>query len=156
MQSSPELFNKLTEIRFDGGVVFNIGRVLGLLMLAFTIYRIWRMLSIPKRRRNQSSYDHLTGEGRSEMLRIYFRAEKLLRKAGFGARTSTHTIAEFTAQAESRMDDTNSDLAWLRNAAWAAAYDPEPYKSSLIAEAKVRLQRLKDALKTQRIQLQTP
>ena len=156
VQSSPELFNKLTEIRFDGGVVFNIGRVLGLLMLAFTIYRIWRMLSIPKRRRNQSSYDHLTGEGRSEMLRIYFRAEKLLRKAGFGARTSTHTIAEFTAQAESRMDDTNSDLAWLRNAAWAAAYDPEPYKSSLIAEAKVRLQRLKDALKTQRIQLQTP
>ena len=111
-EQSPELFNKLTEIRFDGGVVFNIGRVLGLLMLAFTIYRIWRMLSIPKRRRNQSSYDHLTGEGRSEMLRIYFRAEKLLRKAGFGARTSTHTILRNSTFA---IGPPKSKSAWMNH-----------------------------------------
>ena len=84
------------------------------------------------------------------MLRMYSAAEKLLRRAGLAARRPGQTLAEYLREAGALLRKPTPDLVWLRNAAWAAAYDPGPYDASVVPEAGDRLRRLRFDLKAGR------
>ena len=101
-------------------------------------------------RRSRSEYMRLAGDGRSEMLRLYRGAERLLSRAGLNPRVPSQTLSEHTVQAEGWLGGASSDLAWLRRAAWSAAYNPSPYDPALLSEARLHLDALKAALKTKR------
>lgn len=97
--------------------------------------------------RQRERYVRLDGDGRADILRIYLSAERLLRRAGLAARGPSQTLAEYAAQASATVPHAKQDLAWLRKAAWAAAYDPTPYGPVPLAEAREHLHGLRISLK---------
>ena len=108
------------------------------------------------------SYTHLSGGGRDEMLRIYGRAERLLRKKGVQARRPGQTIQDYVSRASAQVSGecarveqgrggaerrgAKEQLAWFTDAAWAAAYNPSTFSAQTVQEAKGRLSSLKAAL----------
>lgn len=96
------------------------------------------------------SYARLPGEGRGELMGIYRRVEKLLRKRGVVARRPGQTLREYAATASGLDGGAEAELTWFTRAVWSTAYDPEwgsrisPEDS--VQEAKARLASLKAAL----------
>ena len=60
------------------------------------------------------------------------------------------SLTEHTTRVESSLGAALEHLAWLRNAAWAAAYDPKPYPSGLVTEASGHVRLLKAAIRHRR------
>ena len=150
LRSSPQWINGLMGRLVGGGVALRIAAVLGVVPLVIGGLLAWRLVPRLRRRGQRVHYARLEGHARTDILRIYFGAEKLLRRAGLAARAPWQTVREFTAQAESGLGGAEGDLAWLRQAAWAAAYDPTPREPGLLAEARERLNRFKAALRVRR------
>ena len=96
------------------------------------------------------SYARLPGEGRQEMLGIYRRVEKLLRKRGAVTRRPGQTLREYASTASGQVGSAESQLAWFTRAAWSAAYDPEWGRNTspedAVQEARDRLASLKAAM----------
>ena len=81
------------------------------------------------------------------MLRAYFSAERMLTKLGAPARRPSQTFLEHTAALETPLGDASGHLVWLRDAAWAAAYGPQQVSRDVLAEARLRLRALSDAVR---------
>ena len=96
------------------------------------------------------SYIQLPGEGRQEMLKLFIRVEKLLKKQGVAPRGPELTLEEYATMAREQVGKVAIDLTWLTRAAWAAAYDPRWDRSAdsgrLLEEARIRYSNLKAAL----------
>ena len=129
-----------------GAPVFVIIAV-AIAVIAMAALAVWKLPAYLRRRR-ETLYTRLPGEERAELLRVYASAERLLRKAGVEARTPAQTLTEFAAQAEARLGSALSDLAWLRTAALAAAYDPRPLHLESVSQASDHLIRLRAQLKS--------
>ncbi|MCH7787530.1 MAG: hypothetical protein IIC22_08470 [Chloroflexi bacterium] len=141
----------------DGeGMAALIVPMLGFSLLTMSVIFFRRLLPMMRRRERKLRYTRLKGDGRAEMLRVYRNAESMLGRVGVASRAPWQTLSEHTEQAETSLGDANAHLAWLRNAARIAAYDPAPYDPTLLTEAKVHLSRLKAALKSRRRLRQQP
>ena len=82
------------------------------------------------------------------MLKIRQRIDRMLAKAGLGHRTPADTVGQ-------RWDSTTwlsergiQDLSWLKQAAWAAAYNPAPFDAGLVSEARTRLEQVRQGLRS--------
>jgi transglutaminase-like putative cysteine protease len=150
LQSSPQWMARLMSDALGGGLAAAAGVLAGVSSLASAVFLAWRLKGTFKRRGWRPSYARLSGEGRAELMRAYLGAEKLLRRAGLRPRAPWQTLSEYAAQGEAVLGDARSDMSWLRNAAWAAAYDPAPCSSAQLAEARERLRRLRAALRGRR------
>ena len=111
------------------------------------------ILLIWKRRRrgdNRWTYIRLLGGGREEMLHVYQRVEKILRKKGLEPRKPGQTVAEYARMAAGRGVEIEEQLAWFTEAAWEAAYNPKwnsaNFRTSKMPEAKTRLRSLMRSL----------
>jgi transglutaminase-like putative cysteine protease len=97
-------------------------------------------------------YSPLFGDERRQVLKLYRRAEKLLRQKGSVQRLPWQTMGEYTRVAAGN-EEARNQLAWFTAAAQQAAYNPDQLPPGLAAEAQQRLARLKTAMKTsQRIE----
>ena len=135
-RASPQVVTKLVTGVLKKGVATLAGLTSGVGLLVVGVFLARRMWPMWRSRGQPPLYARLVGDGR---------AEKLLRRAGLAARGPSQTLGEYMAQAEPRLGDVKGDLAWIRNAAWVAAYDPSPYDRGLPAQARQRMQRLKAA-----------
>ena len=156
LKSSPQLVTDLLARVLGEGVSALMVPMLGFTLLSLSVMLIRKFLPMIRRRERKLRYSRLNGDGRAEMLRVYRNAESMLGRVGIASRAPWQTLSEHTAQAETSLGDANTHLAWLRNAARIAAYDPAPYDPNLLVEAKDHLSRLKAALKSQRRLRQQP
>lgn len=88
-------------------------------------------------------YSKLAGDGRDDMVRLYRRAEKLLRKEGVQARHPGQTLGEYAHLASHHLGKADEHLRWFTEATRYAAYDP----AQALLEARARLMSLKAALR---------
>ena len=91
-------------------------------------------------------YSKLAGEGRDDMVRLYRRAEKLLRKEGVQARSPGQTLGEYACLASHHLGKADEHLRWFTEVTQFAAYNPAPFPAQALLEARVRLLSLKAAL----------
>ena len=91
-------------------------------------------------------YSKLAGDGRDDMVRLYRRAEKLLRKEGVQARHPGQTLGEYAHLASHHLGKADEHLRWFTEATRYAAYDPAPFPAQALLEARARLMSLKAAL----------
>ena len=149
LRRSPQWLAGRIEHTFGQGLARTTAVATAAALLAAALYLV-RKLSLTRGRPVQSApYFRLEGDGRPEMLRVYMRAEKLLRGAGLAtARGPSQTLCEYTALAEASLGSASHHLAWLRQAAGRAAYDPRPADVGLLVDARDRLYQLNVALKT--------
>lgn len=109
-------------------------------VLAFLFIRSRRGLSV-------LSYSRIEGDGREEMLKIRQRIDRMLAKAGLGSKTPANTIGERWDSATWLSERGIQDLRWLKQAAWAAAYNPAPFDAGLVSEARTRMDQVKRNLR---------
>ena len=93
------------------------------------------------------AYTRLGGDERRELLRLYRRVEKLLRRRGLEEREPWQTVGEYHRLAVAGGGEAQDQLSWFTRTVWQVAYNPEGLPSGLPAEAQQRLSRLKAALK---------
>ena len=148
--SSPRWMGEVFSSAFDAGGLALTASLLAAVVLVIGAVVVWRLWLGWRRRRGRTRYTRLMGDGRAEILRIYLLAERLLRRTGLAPRDASQTMTDYAAQAEPRLGDARGDLAWLRSAAWAAAYDPASYGSGPLPQARERLARLRAAIKARR------
>jgi hypothetical protein len=94
------------------------------------------------------TYSRIEGDGREEMLKIRKRIDQMLAKAGLAAKTPADTIGERWDPATRLNKPGIPDLRWLKQAAWAAAFNPAPFDAGVVIEARTRLERLKQGLRS--------
>ncbi|MCH8309143.1 MAG: transglutaminase domain-containing protein [Chloroflexi bacterium] len=104
--------------------------------LAFLFIRSRRGLS-------GQSYSRIEGDGREDMLKIRLRIDRMLAKSGLGSKTPANTIGERWDSATWLSEQGMQDLRWLKQAAWAAAYNPAPFDAGLVSEARTRLEQVR-------------
>ena len=127
--------------RLAAGAVAVVGSI-GAWVLAIRIRRAWL-----RRRASAHRYTRLEGDGRSQVVKLYARAERLLKRAGFPPRGTAQTLSEHSAAAERTLGAAGTHLRWLRGAAHAAAYDPAYNDPGRPAQAREHLECLRAALR---------
>ena len=132
--NSPVIFTALTAVA--AGLF-----ALGLGWLGMRVIRRGR-----KKINGRWAYTRLPGDGRGEMLRLYSRVEKLLRKKGVEARKRGQTLQEYADLVRGKVGDGGSHLDWFTGAAWDAAYNSNAFPVHLLPEARARLTALRTAL----------
>lgn len=147
LRSSPRALDDLLSraAGLDAGGAIGIGLVAVLLVPG--ALAAWRLLSARRRRGPSARYSSLEGDGRAEAVQLYRSAERVLRRAGVGARRPSQTLLEYGTQAESVLGNADRYLDRMRNAAWAAAYDPAPYDATSVAEARNTLTLLRETIR---------
>ena len=95
----------------------------------------------------RSYQGRLSGEGRQELLALYRKLEKLLRRMSGQRREPWQTVSAYAGQTRPLDIQTQSELAWFTRAIWRAAYDPEELPEGIVAEARNRLRQVGESLK---------
>ena len=80
------------------------------------------------------------------MLNLYHKMVSLLVRKGLPARQPYQPPYEYAAVVYPQIPDSQNMVEWLTQVASSAAYDPEPFNSSLIPEARRKLSALRRAL----------
>lgn len=122
------------------------------LSFVFSVALGWRKFQGSGSRRARAgtgwlSYSPLAGDERREVLKLYRRAEKLLRRKGMAERQPWQTVGDYSQLAMASSGEAQAQLAWFTGAAWQAAYNPDQLPPGLATEAQQRLARLKEALR---------
>jgi len=147
-------------VRLSGGLKDAFGGPVGAALVvmagAIAVGLGWlsmRLLWKGRRRAHKGwLYSRLPGSGRDEMLRIYGRVERILRKKGVRARRPGQTLREYALTAADQLASTlgtrgvEAHLAWFTDAAWTAAYNANSFPIQIVHEARARLSSLKAAL----------
>ena len=94
--------------------------------------------------------DRLHGDARLELLSLYRRLEKLIRRKLGIRREPWQTVADFTNLVGASDPRVQDQLLWFAQAVWRAAYDPRDLPSGLAEEARRRLSGVKAALRSGR------
>ncbi len=92
-------------------------------------------------------YTRSPGDGRRELLKLYLRAEKMLRKRAGVRRRPWQTVGEYGVEASRDDPALQEAITWFTKAAWQAAYTSGPLPSGLPSEARLHLKDLKAALR---------
>lgn len=123
----------------------------GVLFFITSVALGWRRFQVRARRRSPGrrwlSYSPLSGDERCEVLKLYRRAEKLLRQRGAEQRQPWQTVGEYSRLAAAGNGEVQSQLDWFTGAARQAAYNPDQLPPGLAAEAQQRLERLRVELR---------
>ena len=152
VRSAPQRIGDLLNGEAAQTAAMVLGPVLAVVSLLLAGLAVWRFAPLLRHGRPRMAYSGLPGDGRQDMLRVYFRAEKLLRKKGFPPRQPSQTIGDYSGSIMSGGPAEGEHLAWLQTSARKAAYDPNPFDSSDVVEAKNRLARLRENLRESRRQ----
>ena len=149
LRATPSNFTEAASRVLDDKVL-TAGMVIGVLVTALGVaallFKLWpNGLSI----RRKQDYSRLDGEARQEMRNIYRRAEKLLAHNGAGKRTTSQTIAEHAQGLGPDRKDIAAHHSWLKEAAWEAMYNPDPYDPNMVVQARDRLKRLRMAFRSE-------
>ena len=138
---------------FNSPAITALAAVASGAILATLVWISVRLMWKGRRRADKRwPYSRLSGGGRDEMLRIYSRVERLLRKKGIQARKPGQTLREYARTAAEQMvpapgvSGVKAHLDWFTEAAWAAAYSPSGFPMQMAQEAKTRLSSLEMAL----------
>lgn len=123
-----------------------VAAVAGALLMLIGWLGIRLLWSRRRRTDKLSSYSRLSGDGREEMVRMYRRVEKLLRKEGMLARRPDQSLGEYAQLAYQHLAKAQEHLQWFTEATRSAAYDPAPFPALTVPEARARLVSLKAAL----------
>jgi transglutaminase-like putative cysteine protease len=134
-RSAPLRLGSLMRSLAGGGMVWSLVVVLTGTFVIAGSFVAWKMAPRWGLRTRRAGYTRIEGQGRGEVLRAYFSAERLLGKLGAPARRPSQTFLEHTAALEARLGDASGHLVWLRDAAWAAAYGPQQVSHDVLAEA---------------------
>lgn len=128
--------------------------VLGLLVVLTGLLMRWIYARPGKSSANRNERilytDRLSGDGRKDLLDLYARLEKVLRKNLHIRRQPWQTVGEFTAIATVAEPKLQTQLAWFTKAMWQAAYSPRQLPVGIVKEARDRLHWIGRALKTMR------
>jgi transglutaminase-like putative cysteine protease len=89
----------------------------------------------------------LSGEHRRELLKLYSRLEKLLRRKSGLRRKPWQTVGDYAGAATVANPRVRPQLDWFTQAVWQAAYNPGDLPTGLVKEARRRLAGIKAALK---------
>ena len=144
MSESPSKLNDLLNQANSGSMaLITLGGV-----VTFGSFAVLAYLFI-RRRRGPSgmAYSRIEGDGREEMLKIRKRIDQMLAKAGLAAKTPADTIGERWDPATRLNKPGIQDLRWLKQAAWAV-FNPAPFDAGVVIEARTRLERLKQGLRS--------
>jgi len=120
-------------------VVFGAGVIAMILALLFGRHRPSTLLEV-------KGYSALDGETRKTMVNLYHKMVALLVKGGLPARQPYQPPYEYAAVVYPQIPDSQNMVEWLTQVASSAAYDPEPFNSSLIPEARRKLSALRRTL----------
>jgi transglutaminase-like putative cysteine protease len=112
----------------------------------------WRRFWWLGRRRDAGgtglAYSLLPGAERREVLKLYRRVEKLLRRqVNVEQRESWQTVGEHNQWATAGGTELQEQVYWFTGAVWQVAYNPEDLPSGLAAEARRRLEGLQRLLR---------
>ncbi len=91
-------------------------------------------------------YSTLDGESRTAMLNLYRKMAAVLVKKGLPSRQPYQPPYEYAAIIRPHIPDGREIVDWLTRAASSAAYDPRPFKPSVVGEARQKLSALRRAL----------
>ena len=95
-------------------------------------------------------YSVLDGESRRIMLKLYHQMVAMLSRKGLPPRQPYQPPYEYAAIIYAQIPDNRETIAWLTRAASSAAYDPSPFDSSTVLEARGRLSALRRTLTVRR------
>ena len=137
LRSSPHRLAELASQTLERGVG-PVAMTAGAGLVVAVALVVWKRRPTLGRRGRRHRYATLRGDGRAEML---------LRRAGLAGRKPSQTLTEHLLRACSAIPGLGDELTWMRDAAWDAAYNPEPYDTGPLTEARRRLHRLKAAIK---------
>jgi len=84
---------------------------------------------------------------RREMLSLYAKAERQIRKRTKTKRLPWQTAMEYTGKAAQDGSPVQAQLQWFVKTVWQAAYSPLEPPASMVNEGKQRLSSLRRALK---------
>ena len=144
---APSRLSAALKDAFDGPVATGMAAAVAGAVILGLVWLGIRALGGRRRRVDSGlSYTRLQGDGRDEMLRVFRRTERLLRKKGVETRKPGQTLGEYAQTAAQHARGVEPHLTWLTEAAWAAAYDGGGFPTQLVQEAKARLSALKAAL----------
>ena len=146
VRSSPEMIGDLLNGDAAQTAIKILGPAITIASLMLAAFAIWRFAPLLRSGRPRMAYSGIPGDGRQDMLKIYSKAEKLLGKHGFPPRQPAQTLGEYSRPVIGKERAEGAHMAWLRSNAWKAAYDPNPFDSAAVAEAKIRLAGLKESL----------
>ncbi len=88
----------------------------------------------------------LSGESRRELLKLYSRLEKILRRKSGIRRKPWQTVGDYAGAATVANPGVQGQLAWFTQAVWQAAYNPGDLPAGLVEQARQRLAGIKAAL----------
>ncbi|MDP2718279.1 MAG: DUF4129 domain-containing protein, partial [Dehalococcoidia bacterium] len=92
-------------------------------------------------------YSILEGESRKLIISLYRLMEKVLEKKGLPVRQAHQSPAEYLKMITTRILNGEKLIEWVTVQTTRAAYNPDPFDSSKVDEAKNKLSLLKKALK---------
>jgi hypothetical protein len=100
-----------------------------------------------KIRQEVRRYSILDGESRRAMLKLYHKMVALLVRKGLPPRQPHQPPYEYAAAIYAQIPENRETVEWLTGAASGAAYDPRPFDSSIVLEARTRLSALRRELR---------
>ena len=90
----------------------------------------------------------LSGERRRELLKLYSRLEKLLRRKSGVRRKPWQTVGDYAGAATVANPGVRKQLDWFTQAVWQAAYNPGELSAGLVQQGRKHLARINAALKS--------
>jgi hypothetical protein len=93
-----------------------------------------------------SYHGTLAGESRRELLKLYSRLERMLRRNSGIRRKPWQTVGDYTGAANVADPSVRQQLDWFTQAVWQAAYNPGDLPAGLVEQARRRLAGIKAAL----------
>lgn len=149
VRSTPEKIGDLLNGDAAQAAIKILGPALTIVSLLMIVIAIWRFAPMLRPSRNQLAYSGLPGDARQDMMKVYFKAEKMLKKHGLPPRLPSQTVGEYHQPLVTRTGVGKDNIAWIQESARKAAYDPNPFDESSIVEAKIRLSGLREDLRAQ-------
>lgn len=147
VRSTPEMIGDFLNGETTQTAIKVLGPAIAILTLLLTAFVAWRLVSTLRSSTPSLAYSGLPGSARKDMLKLYFKAEKSLRKQGLPKRQPSQTVGEYSLVLAAGDRVEGEHMTWLRTAAWQAAYDPNPFDVLTVSEARDRLAKLKESKK---------
>ena len=122
--------------------------VMLLIVAAATAIQLLRVLNRRRTKTGQETkeYSILEGESRRAMLSLYKGMVRLLVRKGLPARQPFQPPNEYATSVVPKASDGREAIYWLTQAINRAAYDPSPFDTANIREARQKLSVLKRAI----------
>jgi transglutaminase-like putative cysteine protease len=142
------LFNSLSlgRVSIPGWAWLTLLAIAGIIASAIIIFKHPRKTA----RQEVAGYSPLDGKARNDMLTLYQRMLKMLARKGFPSRQGHQPPYEYATLIAADLTEGQEIVDWFTGKTCAAAYNPDPFDSSALSEARHKLSALKRALTKRR------